>query len=71
MSIATYHFQVPNTKINYSVKLEYDNGILRKFEIHNIIWNSRPVTINEIPINERELFIEHASSKVKTISFKK
>jgi hypothetical protein len=65
---STYHFQVPNTKINYTIKIEYQNELLRGFEIVSIIWNSRSVNVNEIPSIERELFIKHISSKIKTIN---
>lgn len=68
---STYHFQVPETKINYSVKLTYEEGLLREFQITNIIWNSRSVTMGDIPLNERELFIKHVSDKVKNISIQK
>lgn len=68
---STYHFQVPETKINYSVKLTYEEELLREFQIINIIWNSRSVTMGDIPLNERELFIKHVSDKVKNISIQK
>ena len=36
-----YHFNVPNTKLTYTVRLRYEGDFLRSFEVSNLIEGNR------------------------------
>lgn len=63
-----YHFQVPNTKVRYSVTLGYEGDFIRSFEVSNLIFNNRVVNESELSRDDRERYLEHVSNKIKNIS---
>lgn len=63
-----YHFQVPNTRVKYSVTLGYDGDFIRSFEVSNLIFNNRVIHESELSHKDRELYLEHLSNKIKNIS---
>lgn len=63
-----YHFQVPNTKVRYSVTLGYEGDFIRSFEVSNLIFNNRVVNESELSRDDRERYLEHLSNKIKNIS---
>ena len=64
----TYHFTVPNTKVEYTVKLGYEGDFIRSFEVSNIIVNNRPCTEQDLSLHDRERYFEHLSNKIRNIS---
>lgn len=66
--VSTYHFVVPNTKVEYTVRLSYENNFIRGFHVDNLVRNGRPVTENDIPNNELDLYLKHLSNKINNVS---
>lgn len=68
---STYHFTVPNTEINYTIKLGYEGNVIRSFEVISVSLRGRPTKANELPVDIRDLYLAHLQNKINTISIVK
>jgi len=64
---STFHFTVPNTEINYTIKLGYEGNVLRSFEVISVSLRGRPTKANELPDNIRHLYLDHLQGKINNI----
>lgn len=63
-----YHFNVPNTKLTYSVRLRYEGDFLRSFEVSNLIEGNRNVLESELTPQVREAYLSHLTDKMNKAS---
>jgi len=63
-----YHFNVPNTKVTYTVRLGYEGDFLRSFEVSHLIEGNRGVTELELSPQVREAYLNHLADKMNKVS---
>lgn len=63
-----YHFNVPNTKLTYTVRLSYEGDFLRSFEVSNLIEGNRNVLESELTPKVREAYLSHLTDKMNKAS---
>lgn len=64
---STFHFTVPNTEINYTIKLGYEGNVIRSFEVISVSLRGRPTKANELPDNIKQLYLDHLQGKINNI----
>lgn len=64
---STFHFTVPNTEINYTIKLGYEGNVIRSFEVISVSLRGRPTQANELPDNIKQLYLDHLQGKINNI----